>query len=737
MRNLQNRQATYYYSACRIDSSSSAWLLLRLWSSLLGEPSDVCVLAVHCLILTFQRHGARLDAADKSWHLGSPTPYDPPLTYGGWTQSKALGARIVSLLNTRGQLHNQNGAAQNRPEHIQVTDFASFPESPPRSNTSQNRKASKRKRHKIFIHSSPFQRCVQTSIAISAGIAQATPAHETNGDGPNSASKSSQHFHSKSVLARSSAWGTSPALAPIKQGEVESHDSDMRTSPQHGSKPNMRIDAFLGEWLSPDYYESITHPPESTLMIAGAKADLLRRGETIEEFQAMGGQMPGNFPGGWGSGSNRVPASAPPPPSPDHGPLANLSTIDHALPQRERSSSHGVTSVRPKSPLATYPLKSSGSYTAPQPVYALSPSEPIPRGYVAHAREACIDIDYQWDSMRPPQEWGDGGEFGEEWSAMHKRFRGGLSKMIQWYRDRGTKNPMGEDCLAIPSPNEENDDDDVDVVLILVTHGAGCNALIGALTDQPVLIDVGMASLTLAVRKETADDSPPFSPSDAEANKAAGLGRRASIATELSQEYDVPLVASTDHLRAGIDPTKISSTLPSRGSPTSSPDQRRRQGTWSSGTGSIDSFTLSEPIGGVSSALGSIRRGSAAQIAPPLNRASTVHHPPAAETPSGAFGGLWSKRPSTAGEGIPQSSPGRDLVLNFADIDTENKARPGVLDGTDEHAIDEESSTVPPMPGKFGRTVSQQGLWSSKPSNARTEREMGPKRRWTLMQSEA
>lgn len=48
-----------------------------------------------------RRHGARIDAVDKEWHLTSPTPYDPPLTYGGWIQGRALGARIASLLKAR------------------------------------------------------------------------------------------------------------------------------------------------------------------------------------------------------------------------------------------------------------------------------------------------------------------------------------------------------------------------------------------------------------------------------------------------------------------------------------------------------------------------------------------------------------------------------------------------------------------------------------------------------------
>ena len=538
-----------------------------------------------------------------------------------------------------------------------------------------------------------------------------------------------QHFHSNSSSGKHLDRDRSPALAPIKQGEVEHHESQLEDQ----SKPHLRIDAFLGEWLSPDYFESITHPPESTLMVAGAKAGLLRRGENIEEFQAMGNQVPGNFPGGWGSGTNRTSASTSPP---DEGPLANMSSMEHALPPRERSSSHGVAHLRPKSPLATYSTQINGSYVPPQPAYAISPAEPIPRGYVAHAREACIGIDYQWDSMRPPQEWGDGGEFGEEWSTMHKRFRGGLSRMIQWYRDHGTETPGEEAYGAIPTANQDDEDEDTDVVLVLVTHGAGCNALIGALTDQPVLLDVAMASLTMAVRKETTEERPPLSATDAEADKAAGLGKKGSIATELSREYDMRLVASSEHLRAGVDPTKLSLIPASRGSPSLPHDQRRRQVTWGSNTSSIDSFSLGDPMHGMSSALGSIRRTSATPTPPPLNRASTMHHPPTAESTSGALNGLWSKRPSTAGEDMSKNhfSPGRDPARNTANVG--DKSPPQSSDGTSEQDDEEESSTVPPMPGNLGRSLSQHGLWGASPSGSRTERDKGPKRRWTLMERE-
>ena len=101
------------------------------------------------LLTTFRRHGNRLDAADKKWHLTSPTPYDPPLTYGGFLQARQVGNQISNYLE-QAKLDDevsQNGAA------LSAT----------------------RRRFKIVIHSSPFLRCVQTSIGISSGLAQTSP----------------------------------------------------------------------------------------------------------------------------------------------------------------------------------------------------------------------------------------------------------------------------------------------------------------------------------------------------------------------------------------------------------------------------------------------------------------------------------------------------------------------------------------------------------------------------------
>ena len=73
---------------------------------------------------------------------------------------------------------------------------------------------------------------------------------------------------------------------------------EVYSKPRKGEeKILLRIDAFLGEWLSPDYYEDITPPPNSTLMVAGAKADLLRRGDNLQA-QPDASSSKGHFPGG-------------------------------------------------------------------------------------------------------------------------------------------------------------------------------------------------------------------------------------------------------------------------------------------------------------------------------------------------------------------------------------------------------------------------------------------------------
>lgn len=454
--------------------------------------------------LTIVRHGARLDAADKQWHLTSPTPYDPPLTYGGWNQSKALGNRIANILRTREGIE---GAA---------------------------RKSS------VIIHTSPFLRCVQTSMAISAGLAQDPGRVKIS----QSAGPKHTRDHSAPVLSSQSTG------KPYKLGLITATAPAERSSKASIEKSLLRVDAFLGEWLTPDYYESITPPPGSTMMIASAKAEILRS----EDYSSLVTNSDLNtkshnrgFPGGWQS-PTILAASKP------LDGLSDLTSLGDALPRRDRGCSLSTTSTaRYTGRHHELPSKiEHGVYQPPVPNYAISGSEPIPPGYVAHARDACVEVDYQWDSMRPPQQWGSGGEYGEEWSSMHHRFRAGLGNMIRWYAENDAL-----DHHAAAASDEAVDA--ADLVLILVSHGAGCNALIGALTDKPVLLDVGMASLTMAVRR------PSLSPMTDKPLHTHDLS--------LSSQYHMAIQASTEHLRRSTVTTPASSRTPSVASMTAFKDQ--------------------------------------------------------------------------------------------------------------------------------------------------------------------
>lgn len=273
------------------------------------------------------------------------------------------------------------------------------------------------------------------------------------------------------------------------------------------------------------------------MMVAGAKANLLReKHRPIEKDSvSLGKPAMGNFPGGWGGGT--VEANAMTSNDDDDGPLTRLSGLNRSLPRLNRSSSHssaGTLAHRSVQQVSADAVNNSG-YVSPVPSYAISPSASIPSGYVAYAKDSCVDVDYKWDSMRRPHEWGDGGQYGEEWSSMHKRFRRGLQQMILWYGQHDIERlaPMGEEPNTLTRLDKENEDD-VDIVLILVTHSAGCNALMGALTNQPVLLDAGMASLTMAVRSPEEPNSRSPEPL-----LSGSRRRRSSIDLGLSELFEV------------------------------------------------------------------------------------------------------------------------------------------------------------------------------------------------------
>ncbi|KAK5126015.1 hypothetical protein LTR85_011370 [Meristemomyces frigidus] len=583
-------------------------------------------------VVIIARHGPRLDAADQSWHLSTPTPYDPPLTYGGWNQSRALGVRIASLLHAREQAVNDNVNDLDL-DGVTIHDFA--------RQDGQHNSRKRKRRHKVVIHSSPFLRCLQTSVAIAAGMAQYQPASESGSrPGTNVKSRTPSSMRSASPRIRALEGIGSPNLAPIAEPKHDfAHAIARRALHEHKRhrKAKMRVDAFLGEWLNPSYFDHITPPPPSAMMVATAKAELMQN-EAVDIFTPTISNKASNSSLWGGANGQRQPSR-----ESTGDDFSDLQEALHAPSPRSRSSSFssvksnegasGGRSPRPSHSLqrtpSSLPKPETTVYVPPIPQYAVSASDYIPRGYVAHARQACVNVDYQWDSSRPPQAWEDGGEYGEEWSAMHKRFRRGLNYLIQWYSQHDADD-RGEDSLSFEQAEKHEDEEQEELVLILVTHGAGSNALIGALTGQPVLLDVGMASLTMAVRREDAPHittyasstapsavpSPSQTPSpEQQMHNGAGrhAPRRGSLDLGLSSIYEMKLVSSSEHLRPGADPTKAPSTNSTnvRSSSAAAQQYRQRFGAGTQGSGSERDWSIGEPAAArssMSTALGSVLR---------------------------------------------------------------------------------------------------------------------------------
>ncbi|KAF3917580.1 hypothetical protein AA313_de0203830 [Arthrobotrys entomopaga] len=405
------------------------------------------------------RHGSRLDASDSAWHLTSPTPYDPPLTYGGWTQARSLGNRIASHIVSH--ISSEYPAAS-LPTPKPVEKAGTWTAAPKEAKKEKkdvpapivpsisSPAASKLGNTKIIIHTSPFLRCVQTSIAVTAGM--------------------SQYFSDIKVLQSSTSTSTPAAT---KDSSDVYTSSKLTVHP----RPMLRIDGWLGEWLCEDYFAEITPPPASSLMIGTAKIDLMR-------------------PSSAGGLRN------------DGAPVASTTTTtttNHTLPTPHHSH-HRAHSV---------------GFVPPVANSAIGKNEPIPRGHVSHAKD-FLDIDYAYDSLR----YGDGGEYGEEWGRMHKRVKIGFEKIVKGYADGEVKpciksssttlstttsftqlaTAVAEECSIT---DEKKGDIPGGTVVIFISHGAICNALIGAMTHKPVLMDMGIASMSMGVLIPPALSSTP------------------------------------------------------------------------------------------------------------------------------------------------------------------------------------------------------------------------------------
>lgn len=628
--------------------------------------------------------------------MTSATPYDPPLTYGGWKQAQALGARIGNILHLREAASDQNAPSHQKLSATAIED----------ASTKENEQYApqfpqmKRRKQRLVIHTSPFLRCIETAIGISAGLEQYRGFQKSKSLSASGGAHSHQSMHSGSPYLRTMEHRNSPHLSAIPEPD-ETHagrSTEPEPHSQGSPKARLRLDAFLGEWLSPEYFEMITPPPDSKMMVASAKAALLRLKQTEIMNNGAGPTLSrGNFPGGWGSDRPMTNGFAK---SLEDENFTNLAGLSHSLPKSNLNKSHSNSGNPQKhysqqEPQSGNVLTSDhGGYMPLQPAFAVSSLGEIPAGYVAHARDACLEIDYQWDSMRPPQDWGDGGIIGEEWSSMHQRFRRGLQSMITWYRGCSTVERDtyldGEDISEHGVPVE--DDKGTDTVVVLVTHGAGCNALIGALTDQPVLLDVGMASLTMAVRKAPGD--APQIPSDAKSTAEQDL---------VIEDYEMKMIASTDHLCIPRHSSSMSRFYRSSPVPrTYPPVSRPHSASVGSNAPGITTLDLNFGIDG----------DTDPQPDPPTHHSTGLWTKPVAPIEKKEMFALQPEGPGSSRPGLSRSTtPYRHENDHDAHQDG----------GLVEDYLEQN-------PDSFAM---QCGLWGSAPHALGTTREKGFKRRWT------
>ncbi|KIW65954.1 hypothetical protein PV04_08167 [Phialophora macrospora] len=603
-------------------------------------------------VIFIARHGARLDQADRKWTATAEAPYDPPLSYGGWIQCQSLGVRINNELYTLDRQAKASG-----------------------ENKEDDGQEHPRKKRKIIIHSSPYLRCVQTSIAIAAGI-----QHPQNHNRPQPQRLRSRQLSSLSPTEE----------APENDSDVEVADRSFlqrfaSKDKEHTNRIGyntciLRIDAFLGEWQSANYFREASYPPPSAILVSQAKMALKKPQEEIKGADLSTSL---NF------NVADIEAVEEKENEPEKTGLRAMAAAGHSFPKRPRNISFG-TELANSARILNKALQRSIGYSPPVPNYAIGSSDNIPPGFAAHARDACVEFDVGWNSEGEPLDWGDGGPNDEEWGKMHRRFRNGLQKLIAYYENQA------DSARA----------DDEDLVVILVSHQAGCNALIRLLTGAPALIDVGLSSLSMAVRKDNEHSAlEPSSPSR----------RRGSIDLSISEEYDMRIIASTEHLRAGSNPLGLNSPRLAK-----SPAFASRRAV---GADSPDGFSLGEPMAS---------RGSGSMI--PARSSSQMSCAADAIGSSEPPTGLWRKG----------SRYSRDETADSS----EAGATPSTWSGTRSDSIQEEFPLVD-VNGAQGqpdtmdsdqrsdshllpvRSASQRGLWGGE-SSIRRDKSPG-KRRWTAI----
>lgn len=522
-----------------------------------------------------------------------------------------------------------------------------------------------RKRRKIIIHTSPYLRCLQTSIAIGAGLQSSSVAMPVPGRRQHSSLSHISTVDNDSADLQNLSIDTSVRPDLITEQITKSVRE----------RPMLKIDAVLGEWLSATYFEHTEKPPSSKEMVSSAKTILHTPAEELKGVDFLS-SIKDISTIDWQEKENEASLI----PTREKTGLRAMALYGASAPGRTRHLSFGADVANAARNIQTSLRKQQQNiYSPPIPTYAMAPQDPIPPGFVAHARDSCLDIDFEWDSMMEPLDWGDGGPFDEEWSSMHRRLRNGLQKMLAYYEQT--------DSTGSDTASTENDEEQL--VLILVTHQACCNALIRLITGAPSLHDIGTASLTLAIRKETNQDSEVIQtrPPDS---------RRGSLDTNIAEDFDMKIIASTEHLRGGSNPLGLNSPRLGHSPAFASPR--------TAGPDSLDGFSIGESF--------SWRSSSAQGLGRKSSQRSHV-----ANTGTSGPQGLWGSGNRLAKR---NSSDMRDS--RSASVGTNTDSIP------EELAVDDTTEAKANIGHRPARSASQLGLWGAEP----LKRERSPgKRRWT------
>ncbi|KAK7207785.1 histidine phosphatase superfamily [Myxozyma melibiosi] len=157
---------------------------------------------------------------------------------------------------------------------------------------------------------------------------------------------------------------------------------------------------------------------------------------------------------------------------------------------------------------------------------------------LSHGAQPYLDLAWPLDAF------GRSGEYGERWRSMYARFSSGLSNLISSYSGPAT----------------------ADSVVVLVTHGAGSNALVGAISGKPMLTDFGLASLSVAVPHKCGvevDYSSNYGYGGEKRDRAGygvlphdDIGKAVDATNQMIGKWDLTRIADDAHLSLLSDETQ-------------------------------------------------------------------------------------------------------------------------------------------------------------------------------------